>query len=229
MAIAIGPKVNREQLILAVDAADLNSYPQGGTTWFDLGPSGLSATLVNSPTFSTPYGGGLQFNGTNSQASISGFPFAISSQMTFNIWLEQTTVHASFNPRFFGKYEDVSNGYQFGGAGVGFSQFVFRLDYTGTQYSVRSAGAIEFNKIYNTTIVFNSGLAFYINGALDNSAIISSYLGAASSASKLSLGAFNDTHYMNGKIYAFNMYNKAFTPSEVKDLYNTFKPRFKLN
>jgi len=229
MAIAIGPKIDREQLILAVDAADLNSYPQTGASWFDLGPSGLSATLVNSPTFSTPYGGGLQFNGTNSRADISGFPFAVSSQMTFNVWLEQTTASTTFNPRFFGKYENVSNGYQFAGSGVGFSQFVFRLDYTGTQYSVRSAGAIEFNKIYNTTIVFNSGLAFYINGTLDNSVVISGYIGAADSASTFSLGAFNNSHYINGKIYAFNMYNKAFTASEVKNLYNTFKPRFKLN
>jgi hypothetical protein len=228
MAIAIGPKIDREQLILAVDAADLNSYPQTGASWFDLGPSGLSATLVNSPTFSTPYGGGLQFNGTSSRADISGFPFAVSSQMTFNIWFEQTTSGTTVNPRFFGKYEDVSNGYQFGGAGVGFTQFVFRLDYTGTQYSVRSAGAIEFNKIYNTTIVFNSGLAFYINGTLDNSIIISGYLGAASSAATLSLGTLN-SNFFNGKIYAFNIYNKAFTASEVKNLYNTFKPRFKLN
>lgn len=229
MSITIGPKVNTDQLLLALDAADLGSYPASGTVWTDLTASGFIATLSGSPTFNSLYGGGLQFNGTSGHASIPNFPFATSSQMTFNIWLEQTEQHLTLNPRFFGKYEDVSNGYQLGGAGASFSQFVFRLDYTGTQYSVRSAGAVILNKIYNTTIVFNSGLAFYINGALDNSVVISGYLGAASSASKLSLGAFNDTHYMNGKIYAFNMYNKALTASEVKDLYNTFKPRFKLN
>ena len=228
MAIAIGPKVNREQLILAVDAADLNSYPQGGTTWFDLGPSGLSATLVNSPTFSTPYGGGLQFNGTNSRADISGFPFAVSSQMTFNIWFEQTTSGTTINPRVFSKVEDTSNGYQFAAPGINLTDFAFRLDYLGTQYVTRTNDTVVFGKIYNIIIVFNAGLACYTNGNLSTRTADSGYLGIASSAATFSLGTLN-SNFFNGKIYAFNMYNKAFTPSEVKDLYNTFKPRFKLN
>ena len=228
MAIAIGPKVNREQLILAVDAADLNSYPQGGTTWFDLGPSGLSATLVNSPTFSTPYGGGLQFNGTNTQAIISGFPFPVSSQMTFNIWFEQTTSGTTVNPRFFSKYDDLSNGYQFGGAGASWTEFMFRVDYLGIAYNMKTSASVVFGKIYNMTIVFNSGLSVYENGSPGNTNN-TGYFGAATSSGTFSLGSRNGADYMNGKIYAFNMYNKAFTPSEVKDLYNTFKPRFKLN
>ena len=40
-----GPKIVREGLVLALDAADINSYPGTGTTWYDLSGNNYHLTL----------------------------------------------------------------------------------------------------------------------------------------------------------------------------------------
>jgi len=59
MAAIIDPKVVTNGLVLALDAADTNSYPRTGTTWTDLSGNGNNGTLTNGPTFSTTNLGNL--------------------------------------------------------------------------------------------------------------------------------------------------------------------------
>jgi hypothetical protein len=44
MAITRGPKIVRNGLVLALDAADKNSYPGTGTTWNDLSGNNNNGT-----------------------------------------------------------------------------------------------------------------------------------------------------------------------------------------
>jgi hypothetical protein len=58
-------KIVTNGLVLCLDAADLNSYPTTGTTWFDLAGSN-NGTLTNGPTFSgTGASSSIVFDGTN--------------------------------------------------------------------------------------------------------------------------------------------------------------------
>ena len=50
-------------LVLNLDAADRNSYPGSGTTWYDLSGNGNNGTLTNGPTFTSP--GYFSFDGTD--------------------------------------------------------------------------------------------------------------------------------------------------------------------
>lgn len=52
-------------LVLALDAADRNSYISGSTTWFDVSGNNNNGTLTNGPTFSSTNGGAIVFDGTN--------------------------------------------------------------------------------------------------------------------------------------------------------------------
>jgi hypothetical protein len=52
MAFANGGSIVTSGLVLALDAADRNSYPGSGTTWNDLSGNSNSGSLVNGPTFS---------------------------------------------------------------------------------------------------------------------------------------------------------------------------------
>ena len=45
MAISHSPRIVRDGLVLALDAADRNSYPGSGTTWNDLSGNGNHFTL----------------------------------------------------------------------------------------------------------------------------------------------------------------------------------------
>jgi hypothetical protein len=60
-----GPNVVTNGLVLNLDAANTKSYVSGSTTWRDLSGNGNNGTLVNGPTFSSNYGGGIVFNGSN--------------------------------------------------------------------------------------------------------------------------------------------------------------------
>jgi hypothetical protein len=49
MAISRGPKIITNGLVLALDAADTNSYVSGSTSWYDLSGNNYTHTLTNAP------------------------------------------------------------------------------------------------------------------------------------------------------------------------------------
>jgi len=51
MALNYSPRIVRDGLVLALDAADKTSYPGSGTTWYDLSGNGFHHTIYNSPTY----------------------------------------------------------------------------------------------------------------------------------------------------------------------------------
>ena len=53
MAFGNGPRVVTDGLVLALDAADKNSYPGSGTTWNDISGNGWNGTFQNGPTFNS--------------------------------------------------------------------------------------------------------------------------------------------------------------------------------
>ena len=58
-------KIVTNGLVLALDAADKNSYPGSGTTWFDVSGNNNHFTLYNGVGFSSVNGGILIFDGVN--------------------------------------------------------------------------------------------------------------------------------------------------------------------
>jgi hypothetical protein len=51
MGLNYGPRIVRDGLILSLDAADPNSYPGSGNTWYDLSGKGYHHTIYNSPSY----------------------------------------------------------------------------------------------------------------------------------------------------------------------------------
>ena len=47
MSFDNGPRIVTNGLVLALDAADRNSYVSGSTTWFDLSGNSNNGTLTN--------------------------------------------------------------------------------------------------------------------------------------------------------------------------------------
>lgn len=63
--VATGPDIVRSNLIMYYDFGDVSSYTGSGTSVLDLSGNGLTATLVNSPTYSSASGGYMDFSGTS--------------------------------------------------------------------------------------------------------------------------------------------------------------------
>ena len=79
MALIYSPNIVRSGLVLALDAADSNSYPGSGTTWYDVSGNGYQATMSNMTSGNwVTYNGVKAFetNDTNDQGfRITSFPF----------------------------------------------------------------------------------------------------------------------------------------------------------
>ena len=58
-------KIVTNGLVLALDAADRNSYVSGSTTWNDLSGNNNSGSLVNGPTFNSANGRSIVFDGVD--------------------------------------------------------------------------------------------------------------------------------------------------------------------
>jgi hypothetical protein len=96
MAISRGPKIVTNGLVLALDAADRNSYVSGSTTWNDLSGYNYNGTLTNSPTFSNTNGGIISFNGT-SQYIDCGNVLASLTSLSLECFVKFGTQSTSFN------------------------------------------------------------------------------------------------------------------------------------
>jgi hypothetical protein len=85
MGIFRGPNFTQSGLVMVVDAGSFRSYPNSGTTWFDLTSNGHNITLGSSVTFSTDFGGVLRFPenangfGRNSSMNLSSSNYTVIS------------------------------------------------------------------------------------------------------------------------------------------------------
>jgi len=90
MAEIHGPKIVRDGLVLNLDAADKNSYPGSGTTWYDTSGNGYQATMSNMTSGNwVTYNGVKAFetNDTGNQGfRVTSFPFPQSGR-TYEIWI----------------------------------------------------------------------------------------------------------------------------------------------
>ena len=83
------PRIVTSGLVLALDAADRNSYPRTGTTWTDLSGNGYNGTLTNSPTFSNSNGGSIIFDGTNDYTSTSlDLSLNNTNSVSISMWIK---------------------------------------------------------------------------------------------------------------------------------------------
>ncbi len=74
-----------DSLKLYLDAAQVISYPQAGTSWVDLSGNDKNGVLQNSPTFNSS--GYLEFDGTNDYVSVAGVGITDYSQaFSMGIW-----------------------------------------------------------------------------------------------------------------------------------------------
>lgn len=96
MAISRGPKTVTNGLVLALDAADTNSFPGSGTTWTDVSGNNITGTLVNGPAVSN---GILSLDGTNDYVNINfNSIFNVTSNpFTVSVWHRNNNAGTGYN------------------------------------------------------------------------------------------------------------------------------------
>jgi hypothetical protein len=214
-------------LVLALDAANIKSYPGSGTTWTDLSGNGNTGTLTNGPTYSSANFGSIVFDGTNDYATCSNILNFTTESFTFNAWFYLSNFIPSApdqGPILFYKGSFNTNGYycQFGQNG----SINFVTNQSGAyQSSGTAAGIISLNTWYCLSLVRSgSNITIYVNGNQSSSS--NSHINPTSSSDSFLLCSYNFGIYSNFRISQFSAYNRALSAAEVSQNFNALRGRY---
>lgn len=216
-------------LVLYLDAAQTRSYSGSGTTWSNLIGSG-SFSLNNGVAFTTEFGGGMVFDGSDDIAvGMASNSLGLGSDHTIEIALKPTQAvgGATFKfgqtgafesrgifahtPYFDGYYYDTPAGSRISFIDSGLinsvSYFVFR----------RRVGTTPRQEIYRNNVQrANSGTNTLNTLTLNSDPI---YLGKNSPSI---------AEAFKGNIYIFRVYDRALTDTELTQNWNATRGRFSL-
>jgi hypothetical protein len=239
MAISGGPDIVEDGLVLHLDAADRNSYPGTGSTWYDLSGNGNHGTFAAgaaSPTFSSDNGGSIVFGGDD----YIEIPNCVDIGAGFI-----GTIEGCFE----GDGHILSNNRPSTPLGEGYIRVVdSNLRYTinsrtGSPYTYHliHSTAINITDNYfsvslnvpsstNSTLDMTGG--FLLNGSVQNINTSTVFSGSHHNSTKIEIGRYYNyiyfTAFFTGKINFIRIYNKQLTEAEQTQNYNATKGRFGL-
>jgi hypothetical protein len=214
--------IPQQNLILHLDAGDVNSYPGGGASWFEISGSGSTATLTNSPTFTATYGGGFVLNGTNQYATVP-------TASRFDLGTGSATIIAWFKTTASGLTNIVSKRNV-----TGFQLHVYNnnLYADGAGTAGKSSSQIVNNgKIFCGAVVYDrasSLMRLYINGVEDGNVALASTTLTDVANVNVGYTTFGGSpgYYFNGTIYQVQIYNKALSPKEMRENFELLRSRY---
>jgi hypothetical protein len=238
MGISGGPYIVRDSsLVLELDAADRNSYPGTGTTWFDL-CGNYNFTLTNSPVFTTHKGTPVfNFDGADDYATRAGsISHDIGSACTITI------VMASINNTDFGSCSrlfSVNDG------------SINNVDYTsyftlaacdqsryGLWYRNIPPGLYPISSLKTANDDFkivtykwtaSSNAFVFVNGIQESTSAVTSAFNF-NSVGRMTIAANSmlSAEYTYIRVASVIMYNRELSASEIFQNYTQLKSRFNL-
>ena len=240
MSYRTGPKIVTDGLVLCLDAADRNSYPLSGSTWYDLSGNGYNGTLTNGPSFNNSNGGNIVFDGTNDYVSVLNYSSLESlntSEVTVEIFAKATGT-GSYSPfilfrpdsinaysyltlgNFTGYWSNESLSWYSGGEILGFA-------YTNGHAYFQDSEIRQ----YVVTLKTNN-YKLYANG---NQLTLNNSFRNGSQATSMTTDLFSGGIYIadldnnfNGNVYRASIYNKILSDQEIRQNYEATKGRFGL-
>jgi hypothetical protein len=229
------PRIVTSGLVLAVDAADKNSYVGSGTTWRDLSGNAYNGTLTNGPTFSGTNGGCIVFDGTDDYVNI---PYNVNlnpaTNVSVSVWARLTVNDANIrNPIELSTVSDELYFILWRGD-LSPKRWTFGIRQSNNTYAETQSIDTNFsiNTWYNLSLIANSStglVSFYIIGVLDGSIAYNGTL-KQNAAATLSIGSDPGVarRYWQGNVSNAQIYNRALSATEVLQNYNATKTRFGL-
>ena len=241
-------KIVTDGLVLALDAADRNSYISGSTTWINLTENANNSILTNGPTFNSDNGGNIVFDGTNDyllfnpSSSLTGL-----TSLTANMWLKIQDAGAvlfyksdnNVNRGWWIEYGNNINSTGLDGYGFSAVSSASNIRYYIAKNQVSTGSWVNFTVTWDGVFPNTSGtgVKIYINSA-QNTTTTYTQAGTGTwlpdtGADPLTFGQSNLTDtpnadYFLGSAGVLMLYNRALSAAEVLQNYNAQKSRFNL-
>ena len=223
-------KIVTDGLVLALDAADKNSYPGSGTTWRDMSGNNITGSLINSPTFNTSNGGNFGF--VADDYIVMEENSALNTQTpSVEVWIK---TNATTQDGFWFEKGNVNTQYSLFQEGT---NIVWRQDISqeGTNIVSQYTTAATYITTSNWAQVigtYTSGdRRTYINGILRTSDAQTGVVATNTNGMSIGVyGGFNGGrgYFYNGNLAIVRVYNRVLLASEVLQNYNAQKSRFNL-
>jgi len=205
-------------LTLQLDAEENASYPNSGSTWFDISAGTANdVTLYNSPTFTNSSPRYFTFNGSNQYGTSSGRVLG-ANNYTKQVWF------------YLNAYND--NNLISGTSG----HFLYFGTSTNKVYSGHtnfgnfmaygSTATFDLNKWYNVALTFDVAVGFklYVNGTQDSTY---SWTTALPGDGSTNIACFSaGGNLLNGRMSQALTYDVTLTADEIKQNYDLTKTRY---
>ena len=239
MAVAGGPNIVEDGLVLALDAANVKSYPGSGTVWNDLSENDTAAALINGPVYNLNNNGNIETDGVDDYVSISGtstLDFGVNDSFTIETWVNLQAIPSSGNTSAICcKASCCGIDWYYPTANT----IVFRAgvrNATDGQQSFSSNNYRNLNQWYHLVFTYTSnqsdGMKLYVDSSLDATLTNVGFSEFSDNTKAYRIGgnsALGGTGmHSNIKSAATKMYNRALTAQEVVQNYNATKGRFGL-
>ena len=226
-----GPSIVTDNLIFAVDAANLESHVSGSTLWKDQTPNGNDGTLTNGPTFSSADAGVLEFDGSDDYIELgsidSSNPLSLYGQNEFSIevWINSDLTGDDYQ-RIIDKSDAGSgtNGWSIFQRPANKYIYLY-VDVTGVSTYEDSSLTSGIWRNYLWTRK-STTTKLYVNGSLVDTEFVTKSV--PSDTTGMRIGSWNHStgREYNGKIANIKIYNKELSAAEVLQNYNALKNRF---
>jgi hypothetical protein len=243
MAFGNGPRIVTEGLVLAVDAADRNSYAGSGNSWNSLGTGDYTGTLTNGPTFSAADGGSIVFDGTND--FVNSIVYPVTSPFSF--YTGSFTLEAIVKPTSYqtASYFGLVNMIMIKGNSattINYAtqvtsdtsvSFIKRGSTEDLQYHAFTVPSMR-NRISSITFTINAAgttVTCYFNGNLIGSTAITGTKIEPSSNDNLRFSGISTTGLGTqfiGNIYSVKIYNIPLSAAQVAQNVAAVKSRYTL-
>lgn len=223
MAFGNGPRIVTDGLVLALDAADKNSYPGTGVTWRDLSGNSNNCILTNGPKFSTTNAGVIIFDGTDDYLFRADTSLKNYTSITANIWMNVSSSNS------FEAYFSYNSDFAFLDKGWG-----VRRQSTNNAFQYWGGTGNTGIKLYqNGNLLSTSSSSFAIvNATINNTwqmiSLVATGISSWGTSNNLSIATRDDVFSptTNMRVGGFNLYNRELSQSEILQNYNVQKSKF---
>ena len=225
MGLFHSPSIVSSNIALALDPANSKSYVGSGVTIRDLLGISSSGTLLNGPTYSSNFGGYLNYDGANDYTTIPhSSAINLTDNITVSMWCRMNDLAYDYYP--LSKMSGL-NGYEFGFSAASGKMYLGIRNNAGDGFKAATASTTVNRGIWThyTGTKSGTGVSIFINGVYSGGLALT-YIGSLSSSVAFSLGSANGSYYTPCDISQVLLYSRKLTDEEIEQNYDATIKRY---
>ena len=225
MGLFHSPSIVSSNIALALDPANSKSYVGSGVTIRDLLGISSSGTLLNGPTYSSNFGGYLNYDGANDYTTIPhSSAINLTDNITVSMWCRMNDLAYDYYP--LSKMSGL-NGYEFGFSAASGRMYLGIRNNAGDGFKAATASTTVNRGIWThyTGTKSGTGVSIFINGVYSGGLALT-YIGSLSNSVAFSLGSANGSYYTPCDISQVLLYSRKLTDEEIEQNYDATRKRY---